>query len=156
MFQGYLHDPVRTVAAFRNLWFHTGDRGRFDDRGNLWFEGRAGDVIRRFGEFITAAEVEEAALAHPDVLMVAAFGVPSELAEDEVMVCVVRTPGSALGAGALREWVGSRLPRSAVPRFVEFVGELPLTATGKVEKYKLRTRGVTAATDDGRAGKGRR
>jgi crotonobetaine/carnitine-CoA ligase len=155
MFQGYLHDAQRTADSFRNLWFHTGDRGSFDVAGNLWFKGRSGDVIRRLGEFIDASEVEDAAASHPAVSAAAAFGVPSELAEEEVMLAAVRRTDSDVTPAELRGWVAGRVPRFAAPRFVEFVAELPVTPTGKVEKYKLRERGVTAATDDLRATKGR-
>jgi crotonobetaine/carnitine-CoA ligase len=154
MFSGYLGDAERTVEAWRNLWFHTGDRGWFDDDGDLWFSDRIGDVIRRMGEFISSQEVEEALLSHPGVQLAAAFGVPSELSEEELMVAVVPQPDAELDASAIRAWCTDRVPRHAVPRYVELREELPMTPTGKIEKYKLRERGVTAATDDARAGAG--
>ena len=151
MFSGYYRDPARTASAFRNLWFHTGDRGWVDERGNLWFSDRIGDVIRRLGEGVSSWEVEQAVLAHPGVQLAAAFGVPSELIEEEIMVAAVLQDGHELAAEELREWCASRLPRYATPRFVEFVDSLPLTPTGKIEKFRLKARGVTAATDDARA-----
>jgi carnitine-CoA ligase len=154
MFLGYYDDPVRTQAAFRNLWFHSGDRGRFDAEGNLWFVGRADDVIRRRGEFISATEVEEAIATHPAVELAVAYAVPSELTDSEVMVAAVLRPGHDTRADELRAWTTSRLAPFAVPRFVEIVEELPMTATGKVEKYKLRARGVSGATSDARATEG--
>jgi crotonobetaine/carnitine-CoA ligase len=150
MFSGYWHDPERTVHAWRNLWFHTGDRGRLDEAGRLWFSDRLDDVIRRLGEFVSSSEVEHALLGHPDVRLAAAYGVPSELGEEEIMVTVVPQPGAAPSAAELRAWCTGRLPRFAIPRFIDFAAELPLTATGKVEKYKLKARGVTATTDDSR------
>jgi crotonobetaine/carnitine-CoA ligase len=150
MFSGYFRDPERTAAALRNLWFHTGDRGWFDSGGNLWFSDRMGDVIRRLGETISSSDVEQAILAHPEVRLAAAFGVASELTEEEVMAAVIRQEGSTFAADALRTWCAERLPRYAVPRFIEFVDDLPLTPTGKIEKYKLRARGVTDTTDDAR------
>jgi crotonobetaine/carnitine-CoA ligase len=151
MFSGYLHDAERTVEAWRNLWFHTGDRGWFDDDGDLWFSDRIGDVVRRMGEFISSQEVEDALLSHPGVKLAAAFGVPSELSEDELMVAVVPQPGAELDAPAVRAWCAERLPRHAVPRYVELREELPMTPTGKIEKYRLRERGVTPAAHDARA-----
>ena len=151
IFSGYFGEPGRTIAAWRNLWFHTGDRGWFDDDGDLWFSDRIGDVIRRMGEFVSSYELEQAVLAHPDVQMVAAFGVPSELIEEEVMVAVVPQPGSRLDERTIREWCADRLPRNAIPRFVELMAELPMTPTGKIEKFKLRERGPGAATYDARA-----
>jgi crotonobetaine/carnitine-CoA ligase len=151
MFSGYFGDAEKTVEAWRNLWFHTGDRGWIDEDGDLWFSDRLGDVVRRMGEFISSYEVERVLLSHPEVQLCAAFGVPSELIEEEVMVAVVPQPGSEPDASELRAFCAERLPRHAVPRFVELLQELPMTATGKIEKYKLRERGVTRATDDARA-----
>ncbi len=151
MFSGYYHDNERTVRAWRNLWFHSGDRGRFDDAGNLWFVDRLGDGIRRMGEFVSSFEVEQALLGHPAVRMVAAVAVPSDLIEEEILVLVVADPDTSVDAAGVREWCAARLPRHAVPRYVELVAELPMTPTGKVEKFKLRDRGVTSATDDARA-----
>lgn len=154
MFSEYWRDPERTVEAWRDLWFHTGDRGRIDDAGNLWFVDRASDVVRRMGEFINPMEVEQAAVAHPEVQLAAAFGVPSELGEEELMLVAVRQPGSDVDAAEIRDWLAARLPRYAVPRFVDFQAELPLTPTGKIEKYKLKKVGVTATTNDIRTQKG--
>jgi carnitine-CoA ligase len=151
MFMEYLHEPEKTVRAWRNLWYHSGDRGWIDDRGNLWFADRRGDVIRRMGEFVDSFEVEEAALAHPDVANAAAYGVPSEVTEEEVMVAVVPREGD-LDAEAVHAWCAARLPRFAVPRFVAVLPELPMTATGKVEKYRLKEVGVTPQTFDARNG----
>jgi crotonobetaine/carnitine-CoA ligase len=150
MFSGYFRDPERTLAVITNLWFHTGDRGEFDAVGNLFFRGRGGDVIRRFGEFIDAAQIEAAVEAHPAVLTAAAFATPSELAEDEVMVAVVARDGQVVTPDDVRAAVRARMVAHAVPRFVELVDELPLTPTGKVEKYKLRARGVSERTHDAR------
>lgn len=150
MFSEYFADAPATVAAWRNLWFHTGDRGHFDEEGNLWFSDRLGDVVRRMGEFISSYEVEQVLLSHPDVQIAAAYGVPSELVEEELMVGVVAQPGAGLEAGQVRDWCRQHLPGHAVPRFVEILRELPMTPTGKIEKYKLRQRGVTDATDDAR------
>jgi carnitine-CoA ligase len=151
IFSGYLGDAERTLAAWRNLWFHTGDRGWFDDDGDLWFSDRIGDVIRRMGEFVSSYEIEQVVLAHPDVQMAAAFAVPSELIDQEVMVVVVPQPDARIEPKAVRTWCAERLPRGAVPRFVELASKLPLTPTGKTEKFKLRERGVGPATYDARA-----
>jgi carnitine-CoA ligase len=151
IFSGYFRDAERTVTAWRNLWFHTGDRGWFDEDGDLWFSDRMGDVIRHMGEFVSSYELEQVVLTHPEVQLVAAFGVPSELIEEDVMVVVVPQPGARLDERAVRAWCADRLPRRAVPRFVELVAELPMTPTGKIEKFKLRERGVGPATYDARA-----
>jgi crotonobetaine/carnitine-CoA ligase len=151
MFSGYFDDPESTVKAWRNLWFHSGDRGWFDEAGELRFSDRKGDVIRRMGEFVSSYEIEQVVTAHHDVQLAAAYGVPSELIEEEVMIAVVPQPGAHPAAAELRAWAAERLPRHAVPRFVEFMEELPMTPSGKIEKFQLRSRGVTASTDDGRS-----
>ena len=92
---GYLGMPEATMASRRNLWFHTGDLLRRDADGFFSFVGRLTDSIRRRGENISAFEVEEVVKLHPDVLDAAAYGVPSELTEDDVMVAVVARPGCA-------------------------------------------------------------
>lgn len=151
MFQGYFGDPERTQKALRNFWFHSGDRGRFDEDGYLWFEGRVDDAIRRFGEFVSAKEVEDAILAGGDVEMVAVYGIPDPVAAQEVMAAVVPRQGHSLGPEQIRARCADRLPRFAVPRYVEVFDQLPSTTTGKVEKYKLRARGVVPETSDARA-----
>jgi carnitine-CoA ligase len=150
MFSGYFREPERTAKAMRNSWYHSGDRGRFDEQGNLWFEGRIDDVIRRFGEFITAKEVEDAIVKHDAVELVAAYGVATDVAGEEVVVAVVLKSGRLLTPEELRTHAEAHLPRFAVPRFIELVDELPTTPTGKVEKHKLRSRPITAATFDAR------
>jgi crotonobetaine/carnitine-CoA ligase len=87
-------------------------------------------------------------LSHPEVSNAAAFPVASELAEDEVMAAVVRRPGSRLTENALCEFCRPLLAAFAVPRFIEFVDALPTTESGKVQKYKLRDRGVSGRTWD--------
>jgi crotonobetaine/carnitine-CoA ligase len=86
--------------------------------------------------------------AHEDVVAAAAFAVPAEFAEDEVMVAVVRKPGSSAGAAELLRHCEQQLPYFAVPRYVDLVDELPLTETGKVAKSELRQRGITPTTWD--------
>jgi crotonobetaine/carnitine-CoA ligase len=141
---GYLNDPVATLAAFRDLWLHTGDLGRFDDEGHLYFVDRAKDAIRRRGENISSVEVELAASRHAAVAEVAAYPVPSELGEDEVMLAVVVRDGEQLSAEELLAHCRETLPRFAVPRYIRFVDSLPRTPTQKVAKYRLRAEGITA------------
>jgi crotonobetaine/carnitine-CoA ligase len=139
-----------TLAAFRNLWYHTGDLGRMDGDGEIFFVDRKADFMRHKGRNVSSFEAERAALAHPEVKEVAAHGVPAaELAsEDEVKLCVVREDGSTLTEEALAAFVNANAPYYLVPRYIEFVDELPHTPTGRVQKYLLRQRGVTPATWD--------
>ena len=145
---GYHGMPAATAGAFREGWFHTGDLGRLDGDGWLYFQGRNKDAIRRRGENISAFEIEEVVEAHPAVLQAAAFGVPSELMEEEVKVCAVLRPGAALTEPDLAAWCAGRMAGHMVPRFIELLPELPLTPTEKVEKYRLREAGVTTTTWD--------
>jgi crotonobetaine/carnitine-CoA ligase len=145
---GYLGMPDKTVEAWRNLWFHTGDRVVRDGAGWFRFVDRLKDVIRRRGENISSHEVEQVLLSHPCVEAAAAFPVASELAEDEVMVALVVRPGEAFDPVALMRFCEARMPYFAVPRYVEVLAELPRTENGKVQKFRLRERGVTAGTWD--------
>lgn len=145
---GYWGLPEATLAATRNLWFHTGDLMRRDADGWFYFIDRAKDVIRRRGENISSFEVEQACLAHPDVLEVAAYAVPSELSEDEVAVAAVLVDGSELTALDLVRFLEPQLPYFAVPRYVQFVDALPKTQTEKIQKNVLKSSGVTAAMWD--------
>ncbi|RBM18814.1 ATP-dependent acyl-CoA ligase [Prauserella sp. PE36] len=146
---GYLNMPRETAEAWRNGWFHTGDAFRADADGNYYFVDRYKDALRRRGENISSFEVESQVGAHPDVLEAAAVAVPSELGEDEVMVYVVRSPGSALSEATLSGWLTERMPKFMRPRYIEFVDSLPRTdATLRVKKAELRARGVTPDTWD--------
>ncbi|GGV63152.1 ATP-dependent acyl-CoA ligase [Streptomyces longisporoflavus] len=129
-------------------WRRTGDRVVREPDGWFRFVDRVKDRIRRRGENISSYEVETALRAHPDVAEAAAFPVPSELAEDEVMVAVVPCAGRSLDPAEVARHCAGELPGFAVPRFVDVVGELPLTETGKVRKSLLRERGVTGGTWD--------
>jgi crotonobetaine/carnitine-CoA ligase len=144
----YYGRPETTLASRRNLWYHTGDLVRRDAEGYVYFIGRSSDSIRRRGENISAFEVEEVVKLHPQVLDAAAYGVPSELSEDDVMVAVVVRPGGALAPDDLIAFCRDRMARHMVPRYVDVVDELPRTPTEKVEKAVLRSRGVTATAFD--------
>jgi len=145
---GYFGTPEKTVEAWRNLWFHTGDRVIRDDNGYFRFVDRLKDAIRRRGENISSYEVEQVLLTHPDIDMAAVFPARSELAEDEVMAAIVTRPDAAIPPVELMQFCAVRLPYFAVPRFVDFVADLPRTENGKIRKYELRERGVTASTWD--------
>jgi crotonobetaine/carnitine-CoA ligase len=150
----YLGMPEATVQAWRDLWFHTGDLAYRDSDGYFYFVGRNKDVIRRRGENISALAIEEQVGRHPAVLEAAAFGVPSELTEDDVMITVALRPGSQLTEAALLAYCEKQLPRHMVPRYIDFVEALPKTPTEKIEKHVLAERGVSTATfDSQRAGR---
>lgn len=145
---GYYGMPEASLQAFRNLWFHTGDLLRQDADGYFYFVGRRKDMVRRRGENISAAEVEQVIESHPAVLSCAVYGVPSELTEEEVMACVVLRPGERPDAPALVAWCALRMARFMVPRYLRFTDSLPKTPTDKVEKFRLQQAGITADTWD--------
>ncbi|HVW31860.1 MAG TPA: AMP-binding protein, partial [Acidimicrobiia bacterium] len=148
MFSGYYRMPDETLAAFRNLWYHTGDLVRIDADGELFFVDRKADYLRRRGENISSLEVEEIIGRHEAVLEVAVHGVAAADGEDEVKACVVPRPDAALDPAGLTAFCAANLPYFAVPRYVEILDDLPRTPTGRVQKFVLRERGVTAATWD--------
>lgn len=145
---GYFNMPDKTVEAWRNLWFHTGDRVLREADGAFRFIDRMKDAIRRRGENISSYEVEQVLLSHPLVATVAVYPVRSELAEDEVMASIIAQPGSRIDLVALARYCEARLPYFAIPRYVDIVDDLPRTENGKVQKFKLRERGITPTTWD--------
>ena len=147
---GYFNMPEKTVEAWRNLWFHTGDRVVRDADGAFRFVDRIKDAIRRRGENISSFEVEQVLLSHAAVASCAVYPVRSELAEDEVMAALVAREGAHIDPVELARFCEARLPYFAVPRYIDVLPDLPRTENGKVQKFKLRERGVGSETWDGR------
>lgn len=144
---GYLGDTPPVPGA----WLATGDRVVRDAEGWFRFVDRIKDVIRRRGENISSAEVEDVLAQHPAVAQAAVFPVPSQLAEDEVMAAVVARRGQRIDPAELRRFAAPHLAYFALPRYVDVVATLPLTETGKVRKAELRERGVGPHTWDAEA-----
>jgi crotonobetaine/carnitine-CoA ligase len=148
LMSGYWAMPEATVAAWRNLWFHTGDIMRRDAEGNYFFVDRIKDMIRRRGENISSMELEREVLDHPDVLDCAVVGVRGEWTEEEVLLAVTRKPGSNVTEPGLAEFLVDRVAPFMVPRFFWFTDELPRTETGKVRKQLIRESPVPSAAWD--------
>ncbi len=148
MFSGYYGMPEATIKSWKNLWFHTGDRGQVDVDGYFYFVDRKKDVVRRRGENISSYEVENAINKHPFVQDSAIIGVPSELSEEEVLAVVKIRDGRELDAEELLDFCQERLPYFSVPRYVRFIHEFPRTPSQRIEKYKLREEGITNETWD--------
>ena len=135
---GYWGMPDETARVIRpDGWLRTGDLVVENPDGTYTFIGREKEVIRRRGENLSPAEVEETLAAHPDVAEVAVIGVPSELTEEEVKAFIVAAPGAAADPGVLHAWAAEHLTRFKVPRYFELVDELPHTPTGRVAKHRL-------------------
>jgi crotonobetaine/carnitine-CoA ligase len=148
--QDYFRMPERTVEAWRNLWFHSGDAGHFDQEGRLFFVDRIKDRIRRRGENISSFEIEQVLNDHPEIVESAVIGIRVEGAggEEEVMACIVTEGGRDIDNVALLDFCVERMPRFAVPRYVEAVSQLAKTATGKIRKEALRKLGIGKRTWD--------
>lgn len=136
---GYYDMPEATERAHRDGWFHTGDRGRLDADGYLYFADRKKEAIRRRGENISAYEVETIICRHPAVHEAAAVPVASELGEDDLMVYLVPAEGARISFEEVIAFCAERMPYYMVPRYLDVLPELPKTPSEKVEKYKLKT-----------------
>ena len=147
---GYHAMPEKTVEAWRNFWFHTGDAGTCDEEGYFYFMDRMKDCIRRRGENISSYEIEQVLNDHPAVAESAAVAVKSSIAggEDEVKACVLLRPETQLQPEDLLDYCQERMPYFAVPRYVEFVSDMPKTPTEKLRKHILREAGITPKTWD--------
>lgn len=150
VFNGYLDNPEATKEAWRGEWYCTGDLGYQDANGAFFFSDRKKDAVRFAGRNISTMEVESVVRQHPAVSDVAAYGIPSEelASEDELKVDIVLKPGEAPGYESLAKFINDNAPHYFVPRYMEFVSDLPYTPTNKIQKFKLRERGLSAHTWD--------
>jgi acyl-CoA synthetase (AMP-forming)/AMP-acid ligase II len=136
--EGYWDQPEESATALRDGWFHTGDGGSVGEDGYLTIQDRKKDVIITGGENVSSIEVEDAIFSHPDVAEVAVIGVPSEKWGETIKALVVKTEGSDLTEQDLIDYVKTKVARYKAPSSVEFREELARTATGKLQKFKLR------------------
>lgn len=134
---GYYDMPDETAAALDGGWLHTGDLVTVNGDGSYTFHSRKKEVIRKRGENLAPAEVEQTLSDHHAVLECAVIGVPAGLSEEEVKVYIKRRTGSQVSMGELSEWTADRLAAFKVPRFWQFVEEIPHTATGRIAKHRL-------------------
>lgn len=140
---GYHKMSDATVRSRMNFWFHTGDYGYLDEDDFLYFAGRKKDAIRRRGENISAHEVEEVLMLHEAVSNAAVYGVPSEHGEEEVAATILLADQSSeISPETIIDHCIGKLPYFMVPRYLEFVSDLPRTATEKVDKKLLRDQAV--------------
>ena len=136
---GYWEMPVETARAIEDGWLHTGDLVTPNADGTYTFVARQKEVLRRRGENVSPAEVEEAIQEHPDVLECAVVGVPSELSEEEIKAFVVPAAGRSPDFAALREWAAQRLTAFKVPRYWQQLDALPRTPTSRIARHRLPT-----------------
>jgi fatty-acyl-CoA synthase len=136
--EGYWQQPEATAEALEGGWFHTGDGGSMDDEGYLTISDRRKDVIITGGENVSSIEVEDCLFSHPAVSEVAVIGVPSEKWGETIKALIVLTDGAEATEADLIAHCKGRLAGYKSPTSVEFRTEIPRTATGKVQKFKLR------------------
>ena len=142
---GYYKMPEKTVEAWRNLWFHTGDACHFDEKGRMHYFDRIKDCIRRRGENISAFELEQVINSYPQVDESAAIGVKTEKSggEDEVLVCIVKNKEDKIDNDKFLLFCQEKLPRFAVPKYIRFVDSIRKTGSGKLSKVDVRKEGLT-------------
>ena len=148
LFSGYFDAPDVTVAAWRNLWHHTGDMAYADSDGVYYFADRKKDYIRHKGRNISMFEVETVVAKHPSVENSAAYGVQSaELeSESELMLSVVAKSGHMIDPLELAKFINENAPYYFVPQYIDVINQLPQNAHGRVMKNELKDRGVTSTS----------
>ncbi|MBI3654655.1 MAG: AMP-binding protein [Acidobacteria bacterium] len=137
--KGYYNNAKATAAAIdAEGWLHTGDQATMDEAGYLRITGRLKDLIIRGGENIAPKEIEDLLQQHPKIADVYVYGVPDERLGEEVAAAIRLKPNAALTLEEVREFCDGRIARFKIPRQLRFVSEFPMTASGKIQKYKLR------------------
>ena len=149
----YYKNTEATNEKVHDGWLYTGDLVRRDEQGYLYFVGRNTESMRKGGENVSAYEVEHAIMEHPAVEDVAVYAVPSELAEDEIMASIKLVQGQSVEPQELVAFMQDKLERFAVPRYIRFVDEFPMTSTYRIIKKELEKTGVTTDTYDAQQGK---
>lgn len=135
---GYWDDDARTREAIRDGWMHTGDLATLDNEGYCNIVGRVKDMLIRGGENIYPREIEEFLFRHPKVQAIQVFGVPDSKYGEEVCAWIVLKPGQHATEGEIRDFCRDQIAHYKVPRYIRFVEEMPMTVTGKVQKFVMR------------------
>ena len=148
--QGYWNDPERTADAVRDGWMHSGDLATLDAQGYCNIVGRVKDMVIRGGENIYPREIEEFLFRHPKVAAVQVFGVPDARYGEEVAAWIILRSGQACTEDEIRDFCRDQIAHYKVPRYIRFVETLPVTVTGKAQKFVMREAmmrelGLTAA-----------
>ncbi|WP_454736125.1 AMP-binding protein [Cupriavidus necator] len=136
--QGYWGDDEKTHEAVIDGWIHTGDLATLDAEGYCNIVGRLKDMLIRGGENVYPREIEEFLFRHPKVQSVQVFGVPDEKYGEEVCAWIIPRPGEQCSVEEIREFCRGQIAHSKIPRYIRFVDEMPMTVTGKVQKFVMR------------------
>lgn len=143
--KGYYNMPEQTKKVIdADGWLHTGDLATMDEEGYFRITGRLKDMIIRGGENIYPREIEEFLYAHPKILDVQVVGVPDSKYGEQVLACIRIKPGEDLTVEEVRGFCDGRIARFKIPHYIQFVDEYPMTASGKIQKFKLREQALQA------------
>ncbi len=135
----YKNEEATREAIDEEGWLHTGDLAVMDDNGYCRITGRLKDMIIRGGENIYPREIEEFLYSHPKVLDVQVIGVPDDVYGEEVMAWIILKEGQTATIGEIKDYCKGKISRHKIPRYIEFTDSYPMTASGKIQKFKLRT-----------------
>ena len=138
--RGYWDDPVRTEEVIKDGWMHSGDLAIIDDEGHCNIVGRAKDMLIRGGENVYPREIEEFLFRHPKVQSAQVFGVPDQKYGEEICAWIVLKPGNVCTEDDIREFCRNQIAHYKVPRYIRFVEEMPMTVSGKAQKFVMRER----------------
>ncbi|HUN55376.1 MAG TPA: AMP-binding protein [Smithella sp.] len=144
----YYKNPDASGEKTKGEWEYTGDLVYQDEQGFLYFVGRCTDSMRHRGENVSAYDVEQAIIKHPAVLEAAAYAVPSEMTEDEIMASIKLVDGMNLTGKEIHDFLMDKLAKFAIPRFIRILDEFPRTETFRIKKGELKSIGVTPDSFD--------
>jgi len=134
----YWNDAARSAEVLKDGWMHTGDLAVIDAMGYCQITGRSKDMLIRGGENVYPAEIEGFLSSHPDIAQVQVFGLPDTRLGEEVAAWIILRPGATLDGEALRAWCKGKIAHYKIPRHIHFAADMPLTATGKPQKFLIR------------------
>lgn len=147
IFDGYYGAPDKTLESFRDLWFHTGDQGYIDDNGDLHFAGRKTESIRIKGQFVDISLLEKLIMSLPQVRECAVVPVAGQVGGDEIKAAIQLEPGAKITPEEVIRHCEDKIAYFMIPRYIEFVDEIPHTSMEKVAKVTIKETGVTNAWD---------
>ncbi len=137
--RGYWNDPVKTAEAIdESGWMHTGDLATMDEEGYCSIVGRIKDLVIRGGENLFPREIEDFLYTHPEILEAQVVGVPDEKYGEELCAWIKAKEGSSLSEEDIRQFCDGQISRQKIPRYIRLVEEFPMTASGKIQKFKIR------------------
>lgn len=142
--KGYYKNPQATKEAIdENGWLHTGDLAMMDEKGYCKITGRLKDMIIRGGENIYPREIEEFLYVHPKILDVQVIGVPDEIYGEEVMAWIILKDGVSATSEEIKDFCKGKISKHKIPRYIEFTNSYPMTASGKIQKFRLKEKAMT-------------